>query len=100
MSSVEVQIADIERELLALTGNQPPNPRQIGTFRVDRTTTVNNEEKTIVFDDGVPKFVRAYLISGFAFVSILTDSGDLKVVVGGDAPVDYAVVSVGAFSLV
>ena len=100
MRSVIDQISDIEKELLALTADQPPNPAQIGTFKVSRTTTVDDEIKTIVFNDGVSQFVQTYVVSGSANAPIVVDGGALKVFVSGLAGITYVVVSLGEFSLV
>lgn len=100
MSSVEKQIAQIQKELMALTGNQPPNPSQIATFRVDRTTTVNEEIKTIVWDDGAPRFIQLFYLSDTSVSYIYKDGSDLKVKCFGNAGSQYVLVSLGAFSLV
>lgn len=100
MSNVVDQIASMKNELLALTGNQPPNPADIVTFKVTRTTTVNDEIKTIVWADGVKKYIEIYLISGTASLPILVSGADLKVYVSGNSPVTYTCISLGAFSLV
>lgn len=100
MSSLEVEIADIERELLALSGNQTPNPAQIATFKVTRTTVATDEVKTIAFGDGVARFVQVYGISGAAEPYVYYVGGDLKVMAEGAPGVVYSVVSLGAFSLV
>lgn len=100
MSSLEVEIANIQKELLALTGDQPPNPAQIVTFKVDRTTTVNSEVKTIVFDDGVPRFIQLFYLSDTSVSYIYQDAGQLKVKCYGLAGSQYSLVSLGSFSLV
>ena len=100
MSDVVKQVADIERELLALTANQPPNPADIVTYRVNRTTTVNDEIKTIVWTDGVPKYIQIYVTAGTGNAPILVSGADLKVFVSGNAPITYAAISLGEFSLV
>lgn len=94
MSSVEVQIADIERELLALTGNQPVNPGQIVTYRQDGVSTLDAEEKTVVFDDGIPRFLQLYGDAILVFVS-----GDIRVSIA-NAGTPYTLISLGAFNLV
>lgn len=100
MSNVAKEIAEIEKELLALTGDQPPNPADIVTCKVTRVTTVNDEIKTIVWADGVPKFVNIYVTAGSGNASILVSGADLKVYVSGNAPVTYVGVSLGEFSFV
>lgn len=100
MSNVAEQVAQIERELLALTSNQPPNPAQITTFKVTHTTAVNAEVKTIVFDDGVPRFIQLFAIAANSVSYIFEDAGQLKVKEYGMAGSTYTLVSLGAFSLV
>jgi methionine synthase I (cobalamin-dependent) len=95
MSSVIDQIADIERELLALTANQPPNPAQIATFRVDYTSVGADEIKTIVFDD-VPRFIQIYGLSNQA-AYIYYSGGQLKAKI--IIPSTNTLISLGAFSL-
>lgn len=100
MSNIVNEIAAIEKELLALTGNQPPNPASIVTYKVTRTTTVDDEVKTIVWDDGVPRFVKVYVTDGTANAPIVVDGGDLKIFVAGAKPITYVAISLGEFSLV
>lgn len=101
MSSLEVEIADIERELLALSGNQPPNPAQIKTYAVTRTSTVSNEVKTISFVDGSPRFTQVFASTlSTSLVNIYLQSGQLKVIAYGSAGKQYTVTSLGEFSLV
>ncbi len=99
MDSLDSQVADIERELLALTANQPPNIRQLSIFKVVRVALVDNEIKTIAFNDGLPRFTQAYSLSD-TYAQILFESGVLKVRLNGYAGDTYAVVSLGAFDLV
>lgn len=100
MSDLATEIADIERELLALTADQPPNPSQIVTYKVSRTTTVTDEVKTIVWDDGIPRFIQLFGIADSGVAYIYYDSGSLKVKAYGASPRTYTLVSIGAFSLV
>lgn len=97
MSSVEVEIADIERELLALTADQPPNPAQITTFSVTRTSVGANEVKTIVFDASAPRWIDVYTTADLVY--LYADSGQLKVE-AVNAGTTYTLVSLGSFSVV
>lgn len=100
MSNLVAEIAYIEKELLKLTGNQPPNPRQIKTFIQDHSPATDLEEKAIVFEDGLAKFVQVYLVSGNASLSIVADGPNLRIVTVGTVPYTYRTVSIGAFHLV
>lgn len=101
MPSVARQIADIERELLALTSDQPLNPSQITTFKVTRTSAVSNEVKTLVFDDGIARFTKLFNIGSAANAAYLYyDAGSLKVLAAGSPGAVYTLVSLGAFTLV
>lgn len=100
MDSLEELIADIERELLALTGNQPPNPANIVTYKVTRTTTAVDEIKTIVWDDGIAGYIEIYVTSGSANAPILVNSGLLKVFVSGASGITYTGISLRGFSFV
>lgn len=99
MSNVAKQIADIERELLALTGNQPPNPNQMPLYTVTASTSSDPQLFTIVFDDSIIRLTKAFAEPG-GQANIGFESGDLKVLVGGSVPTDFTVVSMGAFTLV
>lgn len=93
MNDIAKELADIEIELLKLTGNQPPNPAQITTYVVAHTPGSNQEEKTIVFESGVKQYVEVY---GSAVIFL--DSGTLKVI-GFTSGSTYRVISLGAFHL-
>ena len=100
MSSVEQELADIERELMALTGNQPPNPAQVITFRQTRTPTVNDEIKTIVFEGGITRFAQVfYEDTSTNYVYLYYEGGNLKVL-ASQAGSPYTIVSLGAFNIV
>lgn len=96
MSNVETQIADIERELLALTGDQPPNPAQITTYRVSRTTAINFEEKSIIFEDGLMRYVQVYTPADMVYLKYEPPYLKVQAVTAGTT---YTVVSLGAFHL-
>lgn len=100
MSNVVDQIAAIERELLALTANQPPNPYSIVTYKVTRTTTVDDEVKTIQWVDGIKRFISVYVTSGTANAPILVDGSNLKIYVAGSSGITYEAISLGEFNLV
>lgn len=97
---IAVQISKIEDEILALTANQPPNPYSIVTFKVTRVTAVNDEVKTIVWDDGIPGFISVYVTSGSANAPVLVDAGQLKIFVSGNAGITYVAIALRGFSLV
>jgi hypothetical protein len=100
MTDLAKQVSTIETELLALTANQPPNPYDIVTYKVTRTTTVVDEIKTIVWDDGIAGFIEVYVTSGSANAPILVDSGQLKIFVSGASGITYVAISLRGFSLV
>jgi len=99
MDNLIDELSRIEKELVALSGNQPPNPSQIGTYRIDRTTTVLNETKTVVFS-GLPQFVQVYNRDPSSAISTEYVGGDLEINVYGAIGSSYSVVSLGEFSLV
>lgn len=93
MSDVVQEIARLEKELLALTGNQPPNPANLTTYRVDRTSTMDFEYRTVQFVSGTPSYLQLYGDALLLFIS-----GDI--VVRADNGVSYTVISLGDFNLV
>lgn len=60
---VPTEIANIERELLALAANQAPAPRQISTFVRTVNITGPNDTITVTFPQGV-KLFQAYSGNG------------------------------------
>jgi hypothetical protein len=100
MDSVEKQIADIERELLALTGNQPPNPAQLQLYTVTSFTITDPQQIRIVFDDGIIRVTNAYVTTVGGIIHMSYHLGYLELYVGGTPPIDFTVVSLGSFSLV
>ena len=95
MSNIETELADIERELLALTGNQPPNPAQITTFAVSGISAAPFEEKTIVFEGGDTRWIQIYSDNAI----IYPNGSDLKVIIITNG-IPYTVISLGEFTLV
>ena len=98
MDSLDSQVADIERELLALTGNQPPNPNQMPLYTVTGTTTADPEIYIVVFEDGIIRVLNAYVASGGVIVSYYL--GNLELYFSGATSIDFQAVSLGKFSLV
>lgn len=99
MSNVVEQIAEMQKELLALTANQPPNPNQMPIYTVSGSSTTDPQVKTIIFDDGVIRLTKAFAEpGGYAYISYF--GGNLELYVAGSVPVDYTVVSLGKFSIV
>lgn len=98
--NIALQVANMERELLALSADQPPNPNQITTFKVIRTTTSDDEIRTIAFEAGAPRFIQLFQEFGNASAYIYLDGIQLKVRAQGLAGITYTLVSLGAFTLV
>jgi hypothetical protein len=99
MDNLIDELSRIEKELVALSGNQPPNPSQIGTYRIDRTTTVLNETKTVVFS-GLPQYIQVFNTTPGSYVGIEYVGGNITINVAGSSGTTYSVVSLGDFSLV
>lgn len=99
MDNLIDELSHIEKELVALSGNQPPNPSQIGTYRIDRTTTVLNETKTVVFS-GLPQYIQVFNTTPGSYVGIEYVGGNITINVAGSSGTTYSVVSLGDFSLV
>lgn len=101
MADLAKELADIERELLALTGNQPPNPAQLATKDVISVTATNPQVVKIVTPDGIPKFTRAHVISpsnGKLTMSYVAPN--LEIYLYDAAPITFVVSSLGEFTLV
>jgi hypothetical protein len=99
MADLAFEIADIEKELLALTGNQPPNPNKMPIYTVSGVSASDPQVRTIVFDDGIIRLTKAFAEpGGYAFISYV--SGNLELYVAGVVPVDFTVVSLGKFTIV
>lgn len=96
MSDLASQIADIERELLALTANQPPNPAQITIFKKTYTSNVNFETKTIYFTDGNPRWINVYTSVWGVYLLYEVDQLKIRVV---DAGTVFTIVSLGDFTI-
>ncbi len=99
MDNLIDELSRIEKELVALSGNQPPNPSKIGTYRIDRTTTVLNETKTVVFS-GLPQYIQVFNTTPGSYVGIEYVGGNITINVAGSSGTTYSVVSLGDFSLV
>jgi len=99
MADLAKELADIERELLALTGNQPPNPNQMPLYTVTGSTSTDPQVYTLVFTDGIIRLTKAFAPPG-AYALMSYYLGNLQVYVAGTAPVNFTVVSLGEFSLV
>ncbi len=100
MADLAKELADIERELLALTGNQPPNPSQMQIYTVTSSTVSNPQTIKIVFDDGIIRLTNAYAITPGGLLNISFNLGNLELYIGGTAPISFVVVSLGSFHLV
>lgn len=99
MIDVSEQIAEIEKELLALTANQPPNANQMPLYTVTAVATVTPQIFTVVFDDGIIRLTKAFTSPGnYAYVTYI--GGALKISTSGTPPFNITVVSMGAFHLV
>lgn len=99
MTDLAKQVADIERELLALTGNQPPNPNQMPIYTQVGITSIDPQVFNIVFDDGIIRLTKSFTSPGnYAMISYYL--GNLQVYVQGTPPVTFTVVSLGKFSIV
>ena len=98
MSNVVEQIAEMEKELLALTGNQPPNPNQMPLYTVTGTTTADPEIYIVVFEDGIIRVLNAYVSTGSVIISYYL--GNLEIYLYSASPIDFQAVSLGKFSLI
>ncbi len=98
MSNVVEQIAEMEKELLALTGNQPPNPNQMPLYTVTGTTTADPEIYIVVFEDGIIRVLNAYVSTGSVIISYYL--GNLELYFYTASPIDFQAVSLGKFSLI
>jgi hypothetical protein len=100
MIDVVERLAVIERELVALTGNQPPNPSQIGTFEYLITMVDTNQRYTIIFD-GTPKFFQLYSVTSNVRPSeIVFVDPHFEIELFGDVGEQVKIVSLGAFNVV
>ncbi len=98
MDSLDSQVADIERELLALTANQPPNPNQMPLYTVTGTTSADPEIYIVVFEDGIIRVLNAYVSTGSVIISYYL--GNLEIYLYSASPIDFQAVSLGKFSLI
>ncbi len=99
MTDLIEEVADIERELLALTANQPPNPNQMPIYTQVGITSIDPQVFNIVFDDGIIRLTKSFTSPG-NYATISYYLGNLQVYVSGTAPVTFTVVSLGKFSIV
>ena len=99
MDSVDSQVADIERELLALTANQPPNPNQMPLYTQVGVTSSDPQVFDIVFDDGIIRLMKAFTTPG-NYATLSYYLGGMQIYVAGTPPVTFTVVSLGKFSIV
>lgn len=99
MSSVDLQLSELERELLAISANQAPSPAQIVTF--DKTINIPSGSSVhqAIFTQGI-KLYQAYSGSGRVEWETSVSPGQVIFTIYADTATTFTVVSLSDFTLI
>lgn len=99
MSSVDEQIAELERELLAISSNQAPAPSQVVTFDNTINIPAGASQHQAIFTQGV-KLYQAYSGSGRVEWDTSVSGGQVVFTTYADTATTFTVVSLSDFTLI